>query len=201
MSIASYSQLKSSITNWLHRSGMDAVVPDLITLAEERMNALVTSRYMDAEAILTTEAGVNHVDLPAGLLDIKNVVVAADPLITLRYITADQLSVAYALSSTQIPRQYTVLGDRMLFGPTPDAAYSVTVRYQTRIPPLSDTNSTNWVLENYPSAYLYGALAEAAPYMRDDPRIAVWEKKFGDAVSGINAIDWFSGSTPRVRAG
>lgn len=49
---------------------------------------------------------------------------------------------------------------------------------------LSDSNTTNWLLTAHPDAYLYGALLEAAPYLLDDSRLAMWatalEKVLGE---------------------
>lgn len=33
---------------------------------------------------------------------------------------------------------------------------------------------TNWLVEDYPSIYLYATLLQAAPYLRDDPRLGTW---------------------------
>ena len=39
---------------------------------------------------------------------------------------------------------------------------------------LSVSNTTNWLLTAHPDAYLYGSLLEAAPYLMDDARLAMW---------------------------
>lgn len=47
----------------------------------------------------------------------------------------------------------------------------------TRITTLAagaDTG-TNWLLTNYPDVYLFGALVESAPFVRDDDRLPIWE--------------------------
>lgn len=40
---------------------------------------------------------------------------------------------------------------------------------------LSSSVTTNWVLTSHPDLYLYGALLEAAPYLKDDSRVPIWE--------------------------
>ncbi len=45
--------------------------------------------------------------------------------------------------------------------------------------------STNWVLDDHPDVYLYGALLETAPYLVDDARIPVWETLFEKRLSNI----------------
>ena len=87
-----------------------------------------------------------------------------------------------------------------VFAPIPDDTYSIELSYCQRIPALSDTNPTNWLLNLYPDAYLYAALCEAQPYMIGDARLPVFEQRYQVAVQNINAIDWYTGSTMRVRA-
>lgn len=43
---------------------------------------------------------------------------------------------------------------------------------------LSDAAPTNEVFASAPDLYLYGALAQAAPYMRDDARVGFWKSEF-----------------------
>lgn len=50
---------------------------------------------------------------------------------------------------------------------------------------LSDTNQTNYLLRGYPDAYLFGALLESAPFIRDDGRLAMWQERFDRAVDEI----------------
>ncbi len=45
----------------------------------------------------------------------------------------------------------------------------------------------NWLLINHPDAYLYGALMEAEPYMKNDQRIATWAQGLSAAIDAINS--------------
>ena len=82
----------------------------------------------------------------------------------------------------------------------PDSDYSIELLYYQRIPALSNTNPTNWLLTICPNAYLYGALLAAQPYLINDERIPMIQSLYRQAVDGLNSIDWYSGSTMRVRA-
>jgi hypothetical protein len=50
---------------------------------------------------------------------------------------------------------------------------------------LSDANTSNWLLERHPDVYLYGALLQAAPYLRDDERVALWTPLYGQAIEDM----------------
>ncbi|MCA8339884.1 hypothetical protein LGM81_29625, partial [Burkholderia multivorans] len=57
------------------------------------------------------------------------------------------------------------------------------------IEPLSETNESNWLLEDAPDIYLFGALHEAAVYVRDDARATVWMQKRDLAIDELTAED------------
>lgn len=51
--------------------------------------------------------------------------------------------------------------------------------------PLSDGNTSNWILADYPDVYLYGALMEAAPYLHEDERVNIWAQLYAAAISTL----------------
>lgn len=67
------------------------------------------------------------------------------------------------------------------------------------VTPLSSTVADNWLLLEHPDAYLYGSLLEAAPYLKDDPRVQLWGSLFQSTLAEIRrpdtatAIDTYAG--------
>ena len=51
---------------------------------------------------------------------------------------------------------------------------------------LSDSNASNDILTNYPELYLYGALAESAPFIMQDERINTWGNLYKEALKNAN---------------
>jgi hypothetical protein len=117
----------------------------------------------------------------------------------LSYRSPDELSIDYAANSSGQPVVFTVIGGNVELAPIPDAVYSLELTYQQRIPALSDASNTNWLLTNWPNAYLYASLLAAMPFIMNDARLAVWGQLYAQAVDGINSVDWYSGSTMKVR--
>jgi len=68
------------------------------------------------------------------------------------------------------PQYYAVFDDEtFILGPTPDIAYGAELHYFFY--PESITvaaTGTSWLGDNYPTALLYGALLEAATYLKSD---------------------------------
>jgi len=58
--------------------------------------------------------------------------------------------------------------------------------YRASIPALSDSNTSNWLLEEAPDAYLYGTLMQTAPWLREDERVAMWGSLYTQAIQSVN---------------
>ena len=78
-----------------------------------------------------------------------------------------------------------MVGPSFQFCPIPDAAYTGTLAYWTKLTPLSDAASSNWVLATHPDVYLYGTLVQSAPYLMDDARLSVWGGLFTTALEDM----------------
>ena len=199
MAITDYSTLKSALSTWLHRSDLTAQIPDFIALAEARLSADLDARPMEAQATLTATAGSSTVALPSDMLEMRRLMVNGNPSETLTYATPDAIAEDYPVALSSRPAVFAVIGQNLQLAPVPDADYTLELTYRKRIPALSDTAPTNWLLTNWPNAYLYGALCAAQPYLVNDQRLATFESLYQQAVAGINGIDWYSGTTMRVR--
>jgi hypothetical protein len=57
--------------------------------------------------------------------------------------------------------------------------------YLAKIPALSDSNTSNWLLSEAPDVYLYGSLVHSAPYLQEDDRLGVWAQLYGAAVERV----------------
>ena len=200
MALATYTDLKASVASWLHRADLTTLIPDLIALAESRLSADLDARPMESRTSLTATAGSAWVTLPADMLEMRRFTVQTDPVRVLNYSTPDQIAADFPVALAGVPAVFAVIGSQAQLAPVPDSDYTLELTYQQRIPALSDSNTTNWLLTGFPNAYLYASLCEAAPWLQDDARIPVLEAKYAQAVQGINSIDWYSGSTMRVRA-
>ena len=85
------------------------------------------------------------------------------------------------------PRYFTIFGSEIELAPTPDAAYTIEMVYRKNIPTLA-SNDPNWLLTLAPDLYLYGALMESAPYIKEDGRLQTWGSGFSAALDGLNNL-------------
>tara|TARA_R110000744_G_scaffold107013_1_gene203422 strand:- start:3249 stop:3884 length:636 start_codon:yes stop_codon:yes gene_type:complete len=192
MSISTYSELQTAITNWLRRGGDTDLVdrsPDLIDLAEAQFNRDLKHRSMETTADLTLTGSVQTVALPADFIEARSAVVQTTPLRVLSFVTPTQLDTNFADGSSGVPSEFSIIGSNMKVGQIPDSGYTIELTYYQQIPALSDSNTTNWLLTSHPDMYLYAALLQAAPYMSDDERIPVWGAFYDRAREGIKNDD------------
>lgn len=200
MALANYSDLQASVAGWLHRSDLTAIIPDLITIAEMRMNSDIVARDMEITTTLTTVAGTKTVVMPTDVTETRRLTITStDPKRVLDYISPEKLVLKYPYSTTAMPEVFTVIGGNFELGPTPDSAYTLEYVYRQRIPSLA-ANSTNWLMTKWPHVYLYATLCAAAPYLGQDQRVQVWEQQYQNAVQDVNSVDWYSGASMAVRA-
>lgn len=200
MAITDYASLQTSVANWLHRTDLTSLIPDFIALAESKLSSDIDSRSMETRVNLTTTANNAYVTLPTDMLEMRRLQVVTSYNVTLQYRTPDEIAQEFPTNQTGTPTCFAVVGGQIQLAPIPDSAYTLELVYVQRIPALSNTNTTNWLVTNWPNAYLYGALCAAQPYIANDARLPTFQALYQEAVNGINNIDWYSGSTMRVRA-
>lgn len=206
MAITTFTELQASVANWLHRADLTALIPDFITLAEARMNGDLDSRQMQTRTTLTCDPNgtltARYLTLPTDMLEMRRLAnVTSDPATVLEYKSPDQLVAdnSFLLSAGE-PTAFTVIGGQVELSPAPDSAYSIELVYKQAIPALSDGNASNWVLASYPGLYLFATLAASAPFTQNEASVGMWEAKYAEQLRAINGVEWYSGSTLRVRA-
>lgn len=194
-----YSWLLSAVAKWSgNRTDLADLIPDFVMLAEKRMNEDLEARLQDSVVTLTPTIGVQTVPIPSDVSDMKSLSIAGYG--ALEYITPDLFSKLFAIETTGTPRMYTIIGESIYLGPTPDSTTGISCAYRAFLPPLSDSAGTNWLIEKYPNCYLAATMIESIAYTKNLGDLPVWEKKYADAIASVNGPDWFNGSNMRVRS-
>lgn len=173
MSITTYAQLKSAIANWLNRDDLDAVIPSFIALAEAQFNRTLRHRKMVTRSDATVDTP--YFAVPADWLENIRFQLNTDPITPLLYVTPEQAAEEQLKYSTaNQPLMFTMVGQQFQVVPSPNTSYDAELLYYAKIPALSDSNTSNWLLAESPDIYLYGALVQSAPYLKEDERINTW---------------------------
>jgi hypothetical protein len=86
-------------------------------------------------------------------------------------------------TDTGLPRYYAQFDNNtFIVGPTPDAAYTVELHY-FHYPESITTAGTTWLGDNFDMTLLYGALSEAAAFMKAEADVlANYAKRYEEAM-------------------
>jgi hypothetical protein len=179
---ATYATLQAKVVDLLHRTGetaIEALAPDWIGYAEAEMQARVKLLEFETRATVTITAGAGT--LPTGYMGMRSV--SWDGIGTLEYIEPDAYDALRANDSGE-GHYYTVTGAQILTTPMGDG--EVDCLYLARFTPLSDSNTSNAILTNFPDVYVYGALKHASVWTQDDAAVQKYGLMFNAACDRIN---------------
>ena len=189
MAFTSYSTLKTTIADYLARTDLDDKIPDFIRLAEERLRRDLRIRQMLKVATTTTTSGDSTVALPSDFLAMKDIHLDTNPVRVLQFQNTSNFFRNARTTDRGVPTQYTLLGTEFQFAPLPDSAYTLRMVYYYQPDILSDSNTSNLFLANCPDLLLYGALAEAEPYIMNDERLATWAQLYERGLQALRTSD------------
>lgn len=183
MALANYSDLLAAVGNWLNRSDLTARIPDFIVLAEAEFNRLVRTPDMEATANVTVTSGAGS--LPADCLGVKTARIAGAG--KLNFISTDEFDELSAAVSPPAgnPDSYTEWGSSLHILPSGNA--TVAIRYFQKIPALTVSNATNWLMTRHPDLYLYATLVQSEAFGWNDERLPLWRSAVEQTISQINA--------------
>lgn len=168
------------MTRWLHRNDLEALIPDFIMLAEAGLNRTLSICAMEQEDQLAMVMNSRFVAPPDMVKPIA-VWLQTTSRTKLQAVLPENLVLQ---ANSGAPAQWALDGTQLAFDRAADQAYPITLRYQKKFA-LSDAAPTNSLLSKYPDVYLYGALLEAAPYLRDAQRQAIWQQRMAGAVQDV----------------
>lgn len=187
MAITTYAELQAAAANWLVRADLAARTPEFIALAEARLNRVLRARLAETEATLTGVVGARTAPLPAGFAEALSLwrVRADGSRQAMRYL---EPSLLCAVSLRGEPQNWSVDGATVAFDRPLDQAYGFVLRMLAKFQ-LTDAAPTNALLSDYPDAYLFATLCEAAPFLRDAELGQAYEAKLERTIGEINAKD------------
>jgi hypothetical protein len=205
MALSTYTELKTTIANWLNRSDLTSEISDdFIVLTEADLNAKLRIRQMHAQTTITIDAETETV--PTGFLQVRDFYILSNGAkFPMTFISPAQMDAVKASSTTGVPSSYTILGSTFRFAPRPDSTYSGVLNYYKKFDPLTSSNTSNYILADHPAVYLYGSLFHAANFLGgfDPNQVQQWSQMYQTALERIelnDREDAYSGSPLQIRS-
>lgn len=188
-----YAGLQTAVANWADREDVTGEVTNFIAFAEEMFNhgfpvyqiAPLRLREMHAEATITMTDGVG--DLPADYLQYISVKSMASTPRPLQNVTRTFTDISYADGYAGLSNYFSIIGSEITVYPSSDS--DVNMLYFQKIPALSVSNTSNWLLEKHSSLYLHASLFQLGLYVRDNELAQRSQAFVATAIDGLNETD------------
>jgi len=187
MALTNYTTFTATVESYLARNDLTSVIPDFVQLAQLRLSRdLRTERMLK---VATTSPSDNKVAFPSDFLELREMHLQGNPPILLEFQTPDLFFRNGQTTLSGRSHYFTMLGTEFQFAPSQDTSYTVQILYYGQPTFISSTTASNLYLAYYPDALLYATLAEAEPYLYNDPRIATWSALYDRAIANIKKSD------------
>jgi len=197
--ILTYNNLVELLESYLERTDTTLVerIPTFILLAQIRISREIKQLGTRRVLSSTFSGGTSVIQKPNDWRE----------TISINYGYTTSASGASTTSYTLLPRPYEYCRnywpnpqetsstvkyyadynyDYWLVAPTPDSSYGFEVLYYATLKPIDATTQTNWLTEYAPDLLLYAGLLEAAPFLKVDERIQVWQGLYDRALAALN---------------
>jgi len=197
--LSTYAGLTAAVSSWLNRNDLDGAVPNFIALAEADIFARlaldpVLPMIQQAPGIITGEYENAPSDmLKALVLEItdSNGTVWTVERYAQTSMSGMQQDRSYWAQNVLFEgggppiRGYSQYGEMFRFFPVPGQSYPYTLTYYQKVPPLTDSSQSNWLLAQHPNVYLFGALSYACAYLADEEKASAFATAFSNALDAV----------------
>ena len=190
-----YTQLSDALVAYTENSSSEFAtqIPVFVKQAEQRIYNTIQFPSLRKNVTGITTASNKYLQCPVDFLSVYSLAVIDNSGAYEYMLNKDVNFIRQAYpnpTDTAIPRYYALFGPRsddekelsFILGPTPDASYNVELHY-FYYPESIVTASQTWLGDNFDSVLLYGALVEAATYMKQEQDLlTLYNAKYNEAL-------------------
>lgn len=180
--IGTYSDLLEMIPLWLDRDDLDDQITRFISLIEPSLNRRL--RTLNQEVRATWVVSSESMALPADFRMIRVLKVGGEHGRELRNVSPNNAAIEYTDAKGFITGYY-VSNRTLILVPPPEEETTLSAIYYTRLASLTLSDQTNWLLQEHPDVYVWGALQQAAIFIRDPEAISACGDLYEQAVSEV----------------
>ena len=183
-----YTELKAQIQNFSenYSSEFESTIPTFVEQAEQRIYNTVELPALRKNVTGNVTANNKYLATPSDYLSTFSLAVV-DTDGSYQYLLDKDVNFireAYPIpTATGLPKFYGQFDNNtFIIGPTPNANYGMELHY-FYYPESIVTAGTSWLGDNFDSVLLYGALVEAATYMKGETDlINQYTKQYSEAM-------------------
>lgn len=184
MPIATYSDLQASVQTWMDRNDIVGEVQNMISLAEARLNRKL--KVIESDASLTGVAGSRYIDVSSlSIMEFISLHITQENgnerIVIIRPVGAFDF-----LDTSSTPGYVGLDEGNLVFDAPLDQPYAFRLRYKGRFA-LSDTVTTNRLLQDHPDVYMAAAIVWGGLFTEDDRKIGTWKGILDEALPEVSS--------------
>lgn len=180
--ISDYGSLLIDACEYAGRNDVAHLFARFVGLAEAKFNRQLRVGEMEKAADLVLVDG--DADLPDDFLEVRSLL--APNAMPLSAWSLTQLQDRFR-GYSGYPAGYAVVGNVLQSRPAGSATLKLS--YYAKIPPLTPSNPTNWLLEKAPDVYLYGVVEEIGIFGGDAEKATGARALKQEAIKGLKLDD------------
>lgn len=186
MALATYADLIAAVPAWLTKGDTTtSLIESWIALAEARVGRELRVRRMLTRT--TSTVATEYSTVPTDFVAGRSIRQTASPYQMLEFLTPEQAADFKQTQPSGTTKAWSLIGTEFWFIPTAPGA--VEMVYYAKVPALTSSATTNWLLTNHPDIYLRGTLLEAALYYEDEEAMSRWQGLFSQSLDAARKAD------------
>lgn len=183
MALDTYANLKTTLQTWLARADLANDVDDMIDMFEAWFNRNMRMPQMEQQSFTNA---AEYLAFPSDFMELRDIQYQSAHVVQLDYLTPINADLANPDGSAGTPQYYTIVANQIRLIPPPqDTTVVVRIDYWQKIPALSGTNTSNWLLALFPDAYLYGSLVHGHLRVKDVQMAAAIGQGWGEIMKEL----------------
>lgn len=183
--ITSYTTLLTAVQDYIARD-LSTFAPNFVQNWEEKFYRQPKNFGRWMETALSSAIASSVLAVPSAYLGLKYAYVNGSPSSRLDRVSLNQLYGTYPRGGdTGLPRWISRDVSNFVFGPAPDSTYTIKGVYwskPTLLRSFAGDAAAHWLIVNAPDLVLFGALLQAEPFVKNDPRLPMWRDLYNDAL-------------------
>ncbi|RLA03861.1 MAG: hypothetical protein DRQ47_04390 [Gammaproteobacteria bacterium] len=123
---------------------------------------------------------------------------------TFNYLSPEQMNAKFTANLTDTKLYYTLLANQIQIYPVSSGSGYLEIIYYQKVPALTSGDSTNWLGDNNPDAYVFGLMTEVSAFVKDKEAALLWDGRFKESLAEIendDSSERWSGTALQTRAG
>ncbi|MBB5509564.1 phage adaptor protein [Paraburkholderia atlantica] len=191
-----YNSLKQAVNDWFARSDLGNWIDYFIQIAEADIYRDIFTQnqgkgVQPMEAALSTTTIGTGTPVPTGYVGMKIMLVSINgQTFEVERRTPEFIYTQYPdQTGSGAPAYFARVGQNFVFGPYPDAAYTLTGIYWQKSSQLTLSNNVTWMTNTIPTILLAATNRAAARFNKDQEAFQLWDSLYQQQLASFILAD------------